>query len=311
MTKFNEHLTRCVGFIASRDDDGKHVYRGSVFFINMADANDDFSPFEDVFWVTARHVVENMYRHGHSIVHVRVNRKDGAAFWIETPIERWFVDRDDTTCDVAVLNHPFTDRADIVTVNPASILTEERQLRFKFGPSDDVVIVGLFTPHTGSTRNIPIVRSGNIASMDHAESVRTRLGLAPAFLIEARSIGGLSGAPVFVQTDYQRARVALEGERSTYLIGLIHGHYDINDAIVDDADQSKGSQSQINMGIAIVTPISSVLRVISKCKSDAERPRDRIHWDADIIAATQVPDGYDQSLPLESFDEVVLRLSNL
>jgi hypothetical protein len=49
----------------------------------------------------------------------------------------------------------------------------------------------------GRHQNVPIVRVGNFASYP-AEQIQTGFGRMDAFLIEARSIGGLSGSPVFV-----------------------------------------------------------------------------------------------------------------
>ena len=80
-----------------------------------------------------------------------------------------------------------------------------------------VGLTGLFVHHHGSSRNIPIVRSGNIAAMTD-EPVSTRRGLMTAFLVEVRSIGGLSGSPVFA-----------EGVAETGVIGLVHGHFDQRD----------------------------------------------------------------------------------
>jgi hypothetical protein len=50
--------------------------------------------------------------------------------------------------------------------------------------------------HTGDLKNVPIVRVGNLASYP-SEQIQTRaFGRMEAYLIEARSIGGLSGSPV-------------------------------------------------------------------------------------------------------------------
>lgn len=44
-----------------------------------------------------------------------------------------------------------------------------------------------------------------------------KLGDIEVYLIEARSIGGVSGSPVFVRESFPRA-----GKH--YLLGLMHGH---------------------------------------------------------------------------------------
>jgi hypothetical protein len=85
-------------------------------------------------------------------------------------------------------------------------------------------------------------------------------------LIEARSIGGLSGSPVFVRETINLKTgddEFLSGLGPIYLLGVIHGHWDIppdakNDIRVVDETGS------VNMGVAIVTPASKLLDVINQ-----------------------------------------------
>jgi hypothetical protein len=65
------------------------------------------------------------------------------------------------------------------------------------GVGDEVFITGLFTKVTETTKNIPIVRTGTVAMMP-GEEIPFGNNLIEAYLIESRSIGGLSGSPVFV-----------------------------------------------------------------------------------------------------------------
>ena len=51
--------------------------------------------------------------------------------------------------------------------------------------------------------NLPIVRLGAIAAMP-GEYIKTDWGCLRAYLIEARSIGGLSGSPVFIRVGTTR-----------------------------------------------------------------------------------------------------------
>ena len=53
------------------------------------------------------------------------------------------------------------------------------------------------------------------------EPVTTSLGDIKAYLVEARSIGGLSGSPAFVR------ETGAEGTGSFYLLGLMHGHWGV------------------------------------------------------------------------------------
>jgi hypothetical protein len=103
------------------------------------------------------------------------------------------------------------------------------------------------------------MRTGTIAAMP-GELITTKLGDTTAYLAEARSIGGLSGSPVFTH---------LGGEfiKPVHFIGLVHGHYDLmTDASPASADVLIGSESDknINMGIAIVVPSDAIVEVINK-----------------------------------------------
>jgi hypothetical protein len=63
------------------------------------------------------------------------------------------------------------------------------------GIGDEVFMVGLFRNHLGRDRNEPIIRVGNIAAMP-TDPIRSQVyGDMRAILVEARSIGGLSGSP--------------------------------------------------------------------------------------------------------------------
>ena len=90
------------------------------------------------------------------------------------------------------------------------------------------------------------------------EPVPTSVGLIDGYLIEARSIGGLSGSPVFV-----RESVTL-GIGSFYLMGLMHGHWDIPLENKNDTIDAVGVNGAVNMGIAIVVPIRKILEVINR-----------------------------------------------
>ena len=81
------------------------------------------------------------------------------------------------------------------------LLTDEIIKTRNIGPGDNVYAVGLFSLAIGRERNIPIVRTGHIAIMSKEKIPGIRIGdwrgEAEVYVVEARSIGGLSGSPVF------------------------------------------------------------------------------------------------------------------
>jgi hypothetical protein len=79
------------------------------------------------------------------------------------------------------------------------------------------------------------------------------VGQIDAYLIEARSIGGLSGSPVFYHSHgspvsaYRPAapdRFSPIKDQSFYLMGIVNGHY----------NQNRDDIEKVNTGIAFVTP---------------------------------------------------------
>jgi hypothetical protein len=149
------------------------------------------------------------------------------------------------------------------------------------GLGDDVFVAGLFSRRMGKARNIPIVRVGNIAALPE-EPIETAMGLQEAYLIELLSIGGLSGSPVFTYLGGIRRESAEAGAEdlhyragAIHLLGLVHGHW--NAALqdrVDVATDALDGGERVNMGIAIVVPITRVLEILSYPKLRAARKND-------------------------------------
>src|SRR5215213_7383703 len=113
------------------------------------------------------------------------------------------------------------------------------------------------------------MRRGVVAYMPQ-EPLPIKFGERNAFLIEMRSIGGLSGSPVFVHLDFWRhhpinpAPVHDEDEVvrlrwHMYMFGVISGHWDLRrqDSAQDNivAATEDEEMDKLNTGIAIVTPI--------------------------------------------------------
>jgi hypothetical protein len=116
------------------------------------------------------------------------------------------------------------------------------------------------------------VRFGNIALMPH-EPVPIRLepGTAkvprPAFLVEARSWGGQSGSPAFVYFLPDRTgALAPSSGAPIYLLGVVHGHYDIEQPVVLAGSDSESARISVNAGMAVVIPAQDLVDLI--CRED-------------------------------------------
>jgi len=91
--------------------------------------------------------------------------------------------------------------------------------------------------------------------MPEEKITTSRMGELDAYLVEARSIGGLSGSPVFC--DFGRPGTSDNGTNSKsglHMIGIVHGHWDIGDGASDVVDQDALVDGRsVNMGIAYST----------------------------------------------------------
>ncbi|HEY1660105.1 MAG TPA: hypothetical protein VGG14_17270 [Candidatus Sulfotelmatobacter sp.] len=117
------------------------------------------------------------------------------------------------------------------------------------------------------------VRVGTVAAL-REEPVTSRDGRPmDVYLVESRSIGGLSGSPVFIDV-----RIAKTTRPPNYgwmagaydsssagrfkLLGLVHGHF--GDDILPDATADDGKDKiHINMGIAMVIPAEKIREALA------------------------------------------------
>jgi hypothetical protein len=257
-------IRKCVAFVAMAMANGEMRLVGTVFFLGREiQGTDRFVHY----FVTAKHVIEGIRDKGLTKAFIRLNWKDGQPQWAETDISSWYFHPTNPRVDVAVLRATLPEESDHLVYPLSSIVTPLIMATAQIGPGSEVFLVGLFAPHSGQQRNIPIIRVGNIAALPE-EQVETRIGLIDAYLIEARSIGGLSGSPVFVHlgtvwVDKGRIKAAKFG-RVYYLLGLMHGHWDIGLSDLDDAQGGIRGKQTVNMGIGIVVPVEQILEVIDQ-----------------------------------------------
>jgi hypothetical protein len=99
---------------------------------------------------------------------------------------------------------------------------------------------------------------------DEPISTDSSSGDMDAYLIELRSIGGLSGSPVFV-----RQMIGMEFGPlligTFFLLGLVHGHWNLPSGEMDEEiDRQDSANRSINMGIGIVVPAKKILEVLNQ-----------------------------------------------
>ncbi len=256
-------LLKSVCFLCVKIQKGKNAgrfqYFGTAFFVGIREEDWTFT-----YLVTARHVIDEARRVGHKTLFVRVNKHDGGAENIELgSLDNWasFVDE---SIDMAILGFaPNINEFDYKFVPESILVTPEEMDARGIGEGDELVAIGLFTLHTGKHRNIPIVRTGVIAAMPYERFLDKKGREYSAFLAELRSIGGISGSPVFVYLDTRRVYDSKIGENEyqLLLLGIIRGHWDLRrelesdtEILIDDAVLGFSSGEKMNVGIAVVTP---------------------------------------------------------
>ena len=261
--KVPDQVRKTVAFVTYKNQQtGQLTPVGSVFFIGP-DPPQGMDNSQRVYAVTARHVVDGLKMLGVEDTHLRLNLHKGGLTKTTVPLKNWFVHPRDASLDVAIVEHGIPAEADHLLVPYSMEITPERMQEHEVALGDEVFVSGLFHHHMGENRNIPVVRIGNLAALAE-EKVNTSMGPMDAYLIEARSIGGISGSPVFLNLGINRI---IGGEYKQvkghdpvfFLFGLIHGHFESK--LPDENGLVKES---LNAGIAIVVPMASVHGVIAE-----------------------------------------------
>jgi hypothetical protein len=163
------------------------------------------------FVVTNKHVIDNGGRV------VRINTRDGRLETREIEEPEWLYHPEGDDLAIARLLASDTDKTNCLHFDLAITPSDIRV--HNVGPGDDVFVVGRFINHEGKQQNRPSVRSGIIAQMP-GEAIRFHDGTEQdSFLVEARSISGFSGSPVFLNRGAgSRYRVRLLGINHCHLL---------------------------------------------------------------------------------------------
>ena len=260
-----DEVRKCVVYLGIDDGRGAPpesiAYKGTGFFVGVPARKVPGASF--MFLVTAKHVADAL---SGKRFWVRANLKNGKSMNLQSVAnQRWFFHPTDKAADVALFPISLDQEAFDFTALPiAMFLTEKMRLEKGIGIGDSVFITGLFVYHRGFAKNIPILRTGNIAMIPDERIPTGNFGDMEAYLIEARSIGGLSGSPVFT--------LARSPQEVTFvLMGLMHGHWSVDsETVVDKISQDAGIKAGVNVGIAIVTPASKILDIFNGGELRAE-----------------------------------------
>lgn len=270
----NQRILKSVVFIGIKEG-GRFKPRATAFLVRYTDEQHHF-----IHLVTAEHVISGLLTKGHDIW-VRINRVDGdssefeldhSAFFFHPEAERSPTDVAVSPINILHINAAGPSNADVLAIplnGPSDFVATPEWMDRYVGLGTEIAVVGLFRSHYGQTKNIPVVRVGNISAMP-TEPVHTKYaGYIEAYLIEARSIAGLSGSPVLVVPDpalFLEESISNPTKKlnTSCLLGLMHGHFDVTnlneDVVTEDGATSPGG---IHTGMGVVVPVSKIVETIN------------------------------------------------
>ncbi|WP_156041783.1 trypsin-like peptidase domain-containing protein [Bradyrhizobium sp. URHD0069] len=192
MPRINDAFLDCVVYLYPSEaaaEDGEKM--GGTGFLVGRSAQAGNQVIATLFVVTNKHVIDN----GSMVV--RLNTQDGKKDVIPLDGAKWFTHPDGDDLAVCPIGLNVAHRFQFVELN--QFLTHEIIKTFDIGCGDDVFIVGRFVSHEGKQKNLPTVRWGSVAQMPWEPIIQDDGFAQESFLVEARSISGFSGSPVFLE----------------------------------------------------------------------------------------------------------------
>lgn len=253
-----DEFLKCVSFLGVETPQGFEAM-GTAFIVTVESEAmpQRFYPY----LVTAKHCLVNAA--GRPLI-LRMNTKAGGSHLVRINSDSGWMFSEDPSADVVTIPiFPSADVFEISHINSGMFVTPQTTIEHGIGIGDDIYMVGLFSKRKGAQRNLPIVRTGIIAAMPSEPLTDTRTGLSyNAYIAEVRSIGGLSGSPVFVMLNPGRVGPdnKVNFSRKGFLLGLVRGHwdYDNNQTLINNDTDGK-----INMGMAAITPIEELMKILN------------------------------------------------
>jgi hypothetical protein len=252
-----------VFFGVASPPNGETVYRGTGFIGNEVRDGKLYS-----YLITCGHVARALSKHEEFFI--RVNLKAGGSEAISVRDLEWAYHVAENV-DLAV-----GPTVGIFDNRKHDLLGVSLDGQNDAACGDRVHLVGLFRLRAGSRRNMPIVHTGHIAALaDPDELIPSRLRGASALiesevhLVEAQTLEGLSGSPVFIQRTLD-VRLGTDPSDSITgfgvvdLFGIYQGAWDGRPGEILEADRSLNGNLRVPVGMGLVVPIQKVREMVEK-----------------------------------------------
>ena len=292
--RLNSDLRKCVAFVGyvADDEKGEPEFKpaGTGFFIHYGGV---------CYFVTARHVAEVVT----PPFTLRATNERGEPVSVDIVGAGWFYHPDEDVDLAMVLGIPQS----VPSLARDCLLTPEIAKERSVGTGDECYIVGLYRLLYGKKKNQPVVHSGNLAMLPEDEKISQRwhdgtVRYVEGYLVEAQTLEGLSGSPVFVRHVWQ---VPGTGDQyammlgDAYLLGVWSGAWDAPPGEVLSLERPGAQRVPVGMGVTV--PTYKLLELLEMPKVVEHRKR-RLEEEG---AASQ-----DSALPRPSVPEPPTKADN-
>ena len=260
----NPEVKRSVAFVFVDTGDGNLMANGTGFFVGVRKQKD--TSLVDVYFATAKHVIQISSHDFYKRVYLRLNKLDGRDSTVALPVfqegQRYISFSPDSTVDIAVFPFaPDQNKFEFTYIPIESIAPKDAAGKGLIKEGFDAAFCGLFTNYFGAHRNYPIFRFGKIALLTD-ERVEFQKMFRELYLVETASYGGNSGSPVFFFSPLSN---------SAYLGGIMLGYFGVP---VQGIALKKSTEITIpvqNAGIAAVIPAYLLLRILNSPELKRQR----------------------------------------
>jgi hypothetical protein len=239
---------------------------GTGFFVSVPSQGEYLAGRRHVYVVTNSHV-----SHEGGCTAVRMNHTDGGFDVVTVSETRWF--RHPAGDDVAVAPFFIAPAHRHATVPRSMFMTAELEEHYGVTSGDDCFFMGRFIGLDGETQNQPSVRFGTVSLMDAEPILQAERGFYQAsYLVEARSLSGYSGSPVFVipgpyvKTDQEDGIVYAHTllKAPIFLMGIDWGHQHWAEPVRDGAGRVTGDHVRTNSGMMMVAPAAKIAQALDQ-----------------------------------------------
>lgn len=273
--RISETARRGVVFLGVKNATGAVHFGGTGFLVHYAEQGVNVC-----YLITCRHVAEKLAAN----FVVRANLKAGGSAELQVEETYWAMPED-----------PSVDLAATIFALPGQQF-EHGYFRLNDGlaPESEITcgnpvnIIGLFRLHKGAARNIPIVHSGHIAALpDPHERIPAKNSSGQqievsAYLIEAQTLDGLSGAPVWVtrfanvpsvKTSFSHPPIIIAGAS---LLGVYQASWEGVASDLLSAERNLALGTRVPVGMGLVVPAPEIVKLIQSHPGLAERKAEYI-----------------------------------